>query len=41
MAWLDGVDDLELGAEARLREHKIASFRLLDDGPELIEALDE
>lgn len=40
-AWLDGVDDLELGAEARLREHQIASFGLREDGPELIEALEK
>jgi putative SOS response-associated peptidase YedK len=39
-AWQGGSDDLMIGADARLRHHRVAPFGIKDDGPELIKAID-
>lgn len=39
-AWLGGSDDARLGTDARLAHYPVRPFATVDDGPELIEALE-
>lgn len=40
-AWLAGSDDTGLGAGARLRHHPVARFGLADDGPGLLDLIED
>lgn len=40
-AWLAGSNDLSLGAQTHLRHHPVPKFGRVDDGPELIERVDD
>jgi putative SOS response-associated peptidase YedK len=40
-AWLGGTDDLDIGAGAQLRHHAVSRFGINDDGPDLIEPIED